>query len=149
RGRLRPAVDRGDAHQDVIRGGLGILDGDVEVAILREYPRVEQLELRLGSATPRILLHQPLVGECRLWILVEELHVGMRRRRVEIEIVFLDVLAVIALWSGEAEEALLEDGVVPVPQRQREAEPLVVVRDASDTVLAPAIDARARVVMGE
>jgi len=39
----------------------------------------------------------------------------MSRRAVEVEIVFLDVLAVIALAVGQAEQALLENGVVAVP----------------------------------
>ena len=59
--------------------------------------------------------------------------------RVEVEVVLLDVLAVIALGTGQPEEALLDDGVAPVPEREREAEPLVVVGDAADPVLAPAI----------
>ena len=69
----------------------------------------------------------------------------MGRRRVEVEVALLDVLAVIALRPAEAEEPLLQDGIAPVPERPREAEPLVVVRDARDAVLAPAIGSRARV----
>jgi len=44
---------------------------------------------------------------------------------VEVEVVLLDVLAVVALVAGDAEQALLEDGVAAVPEGQREAEPLV------------------------
>src|SRR4030095_9790665 len=75
------------------------------------------------------------------------LHVGMRRRGVQIEVALLDVLAVVALRPAEAEEPLLQDGIVPVPERPREAEALVVVRDPRDAVLAPAIGPRARVVV--
>ena len=85
----------------------------------------------------------------RLRILVEVLHVRVGRRAVEVEVVLLDVLAVIALAVGQAEEALLEDRVLAVPQRQGEAEPLLVVGDAGQAVLAPAIGARARLVVGE
>src|SRR5207249_6417261 len=60
-----------------------------------------------------------------------------------------DVLAVVALMAREPEQALLEDGVAAVPQRRREAEALVVVRDAGETVLAPAVGARPGVVVGE
>jgi len=43
---------------------------------------------------------------------------------------------VVALVAGDAEQALLEDGVAAVPEGQREAEPLVIVRDAGQAVLA-------------
>ena len=87
------------------------------------------------------------VGERRLRILVEVLHVRVGRRAVEVEVVLLDVLAVIALAVGQAEQPLLEDRVLAVPQGQREAEPLLVVGDAGQAVLAPAIGARAGLVV--
>ena len=73
----------------------------------------------------------------------------MGRRAVEVEIVFLHVLAVIALAVGQAEQALLEDRVLAVPEREREAEPLLVVGDAGQPVLAPVIRPRARLVVAE
>src|SRR5262249_14595992 len=42
-----------------------------------------------------------------------------------------------------------EDRILPVPQRQREAEVLPVVRDARQTVLAPAIRSRASLIVRE
>ena len=69
--------------------------------------------------------------------------------RVEVEVVLLDVLAVVALVAGQAEQALLEDRVAPVPQREREADPLVAVADAGEAVLVPAIGARSRVIVRE
>ena len=71
----------------------------------------------------------------------------MRRRAVEVEVVLLDVLAVIAFVAGEAEEALLEDRVAAVPEREGEADVLVAVADAGDAVLVPAVGARAGVVV--
>ena len=73
----------------------------------------------------------------------------MRWRRIEIEVVLLDVLAVVALTVGQAEEALLEDRVLAVPQGQRQAQALLVVADAGQAVLAPAVGPAAGVVMGE
>jgi hypothetical protein len=70
-----------------------------------------------------------------------------RRDVVEVEVVLLDVLAVIAFGAREAEQALLQDGIGFVPQSEREAQPLLVVGDAGNPVLAPAIGARARVVV--
>ena len=67
----------------------------------------------------------------------------MRRRTVEVEVVLLDILAVIALAVGQAEQALLEDRVAAVPQREGKAQTLLLVADAGDAVLAPVIGARA------
>src|SRR5207244_9102798 len=68
---------------------------------------------------------------------------------VEVEVVLLDVLPVIAFGPGESEQPLLEDGVSLVPQRQAEAQALMVVRDAEKTVLTPPIRPRARVIVRE
>src|SRR5262249_24440833 len=79
----------------------------------------------------------------------EELHVGVSRRRVEVEVVLLSVLAVISLVPGETEETLLQDGVAPVPERQGEAEPSVVVGNPGDPVFAPPVRPRPRVIVRE
>jgi len=55
----------------------------------------------------------------------------MRRRGVQIPPVVLDVLAVVALVTGEAERPLLQDRVPAVPERERQAQKLVVVADAA------------------
>src|SRR5579859_7019095 len=71
----------------------------------------------------------------------------MRGRGVEVEPVFLRVLAVIPLVAGEAEDSLLEDRILSVPERQPEAERLAVVADAGEAVLVPAVGAHAGVVV--
>ena len=73
----------------------------------------------------------------------------MRRRRIEVEVILLHVLAVIAFISRQAEQAFFQDGIAPIPQRQREADPLVAVADPADAVFSPAIGARARMVVRE
>src|SRR5215208_5644369 len=73
----------------------------------------------------------------------------MGGRRVQIEVVLLHVLAVVAFGAGEAEEALLEDGVGLVPEGKGETEGALVVADAEQAVLAPAVGAGAGVVVGE
>src|SRR5262250_3688405 len=73
----------------------------------------------------------------------------MGRRAVEVEVIFLDVLAVIPFAVGQSEQTLLEDGVPGVPQRQGEAEILLVVRDPAQPVLTPAIGSRARLIVAE
>src|SRR5690606_17306409 len=69
--------------------------------------------------------------------------------RVEVPPVLLGVLAVVALGTGEPEDALLEDGVAPVPEREGEAERLPVVADAAQPVLVPPVDPGAGVIVGE
>lgn len=60
-----------------------------------------------------------------------------------------DVPRSVPLAVGQPEEALLQDGIAPVPQGQGEAQPLPVVGDAGDAVLAPAVGAGAGMVVGE
>ena len=73
----------------------------------------------------------------------------MRRRRVEVPVGLLDVFAVVALAPGEAEQPLLEDRVGLVPERDREAEPAVIVGDAEQAVLGPAVGPRPGVFVGQ
>ncbi len=149
RGFLRAAVEGRDPDQQVIRRRLGILDKDVEVPVVVEDPRVEQFVFHLLAGAAAVRLDQIAIGKGRLGVLVKILHVGMRGRAVEIEIVFLDILPVVALGVRQAEEALLQNRVLSVPQGQGEAEPLLVVADARQAVLAPPVGPGARLVVGE
>ena len=146
---LRPAVVGRDLDEDVLGAALGVLHEDVEVPVVIEDAGVEELILHLVPGAPTVCLYQISIGKGRLGVLVEILHVRVGRRAVEIEVVLLHVLAVVALAVGEAEEPLLEDRVLPVPQGEGEAELLLVVGDAGDAVLAPAVGARAGMVVGE
>ena len=149
RRRLRPAVVRGDAHQQVVVVRLRVLDLHVEVAVVVEHAGVEQLVLEVAEAALAVRPQQVVVRVRRLRVLVDALHVRVRRRAVDVEPVLLDVLAVVALGVRQPEHPLLEDRVGAVPQREREAQPLLVVGHAGDPVLAPAVGARARVVVRE
>ena len=71
----------------------------------------------------------------------------MGRCGVEVVVEFLGVFAVVPLSVGEAEEALLEDRVLAVPQGQRQTQALLVVADAGQAVLAPAVSPAAGVVV--
>src|SRR6516225_4833292 len=73
----------------------------------------------------------------------------MGRRAVEIEIIFFDILAVIALGIGQSEEALLQDRVLSVPQGNSKAQPVVVVAETGEAVLAPVIGTGAGLIVGE
>ena len=148
-GRLGAAIVDRELDEDVLRRFLGILDEDVEVAVLVEDSGVDQLVLELVLAPAPVRLHEVGIRERRLGILVQVFHVRVRRRAIQVEVVLLDVLAVIALAVGQAEETLLEDRVRAVPERQGEAEPLLVIGDAGQAVFAPAVGARARLVVAE
>src|SRR2546422_5152189 len=142
-------IGDGDTTQKLVGRRLRVLGDDVEVAIFLEGPGVHELELGVTAAAPLVLFDEPRVGNLALGILVETLHIGVGRRGVEVEVIVLDVLAVVPLRAGEAENPLLENRVLLVPEREREAEPLVIVRDPEETVLSPAIGAGPRVVMRE
>src|SRR3954451_19187482 len=73
----------------------------------------------------------------------------MRRRAVLVEPVLLDVFRVVALRPGQPEEPFLEDRIASVPERERQAQRLLVVTDTRKTVLVPAVRARSRLVVGE
>jgi hypothetical protein len=149
RGRHRAAVVGGDEHQHVVRGGLGVLNDDVEIPVVVEHAGVEQLVLHVELAAARVGGGEIVVWKCRLRILVEALHVGMRRRAVEVEPILLDVLAVVALTVREPEHPLLEDRVRAIPEGERQTQPLTVIADPRDAVLAPAIGARSGVIVRE
>ena len=125
------------------------LDEHVPVPVILKQVSVQNLVLRYVASTLLVFLHELLVRVSLLRVLVQELHVRVRRRRVEIIVQLLDVLAMVALVSSHAKKTLLQDTVLAVPQREREAESLMIVGYARDTVLAPAVDSRAGVLVRE
>jgi hypothetical protein len=72
-----------------------------------------------------------------------------RRCAIGVEVVLLHIFTVVALAVGQSEKPLLGDWILAVPQGQREAEPLFVIGNAGDAVLAPSVGARAGMIMGE
>ncbi len=149
RRRIGTAIGRADPDDDVAGCDLGVLDLDVEVLVAGEDARIEQFVLELVPGALAVGLHQIVVRIGTLRIFVEPLHVGVRRRGVEIEVVLLHVLPVIPLGIGEAEETFLENRIAAVPERDRKTHPLVVVGNTGKPVLAPVVGARPRVVVGE
>src|SRR5262249_5308213 len=120
-----------------------------EVAVVVEDTGVEKLILHLGATAAPVGLHQVGVGIGPLRVLIKPFHVGVGRRRVKIKVVLFDVLAVVGFAVGQAEKALFENRVLAVPQRQRKTEPLVVVGKTGQAVLAPAISAGPRMIVGK
>ena len=151
-GDVRASVHHRDPHQNVVGRGFRVIDHDVEVAPLGEDARIHDLvfgdipSVAFGLAAG-VLGDEVVVREGGLRIFVEHPHVGVGGGAIEVPPELLHVLAVVALGIGEPEHPLLQDGIPTVPQRQRQAPELVVVAEARDTVLAPAIGAGAGLVV--
>lgn len=73
----------------------------------------------------------------------------MRGRIISIPVELLDILTMVALRISNAKETLLEDRVFAIPQRQRECQTTVRVRDACNAVFTPAISPRPGRIVGE
>src|SRR5262245_42048711 len=144
---LRSAIGDRDADQHIVGRCFGILNKNIEVAIVIERARINELELRIGLAAPTILLDELRVRELALRILVQRLHVRVRPRRVEVVKALLHIFAVVALVAREAEQPLLENRVAAIPQRERETEPALAVANAEKSILAPTIGATASLVV--
>lgn len=147
--RLVETVVHGDEHENVIGRVLGIFHRHIEVAVVLEDPGVEDLVLGIRQTTPGVFRHQIGIGKGRLGVLVEHAHIGMTGHAVEVEIQLLDVFAMIAFGVVQAEQALLENAVVFIPQRQPQAPVLGLVGEPGQAVLAPAIGTAAGMFVGE
>src|SRR4029453_1406204 len=79
----------------------------------------------------------------------EILHVGVSRGAVQVEVVFLHVLPVIPLAVREPEQALFQDRVLAVPQREGKTEGLLVVGDPRQAVFTPPIGPGPSLIVGE
>jgi hypothetical protein len=148
-GGLWSLVAHGDPHGIGVRALLGVVGGDREVAVLGEDPGVDEFEFGLVPRPRGVRGSQGGVGELGLRVVVAPGEPGAGRGGVLVPPVVLGVLAVVALGVGEPEGALLEDRVAPVPEGEGEAPVLVQVREPGEPVLAPAVDAGARVVERE
>ncbi len=82
-------------------------------------------------------------------IFVQVLHVRMCRRAVKVEVVFLDVLAVVALAIRQSEEALFEDRIAAIPQGHAKAKLLLVITDTGESIFTPVIRPRTGLIMRE
>ena len=144
---IRTSIERRNLYKDVFDVGLRILHKHIEIAILGEYAGVDQFVLRFLPAAPPILRDQLFVRKRGLRIFVKHLHVTMRRRRIQIKVVFLHIFAVIALVPVEAEKSFFQNRIVPIPHREAEADQLVPVADSADSVFSPAVSTRTGVIV--
>src|ERR1022692_3948069 len=68
---------------------------------------------------------------------------------IEIEPVFFDIFAVIALVARESKHSFFEDRVAAIPQRKGKHQQLVAIANAGDAIFSPAIGLAACHVVGE
>src|SRR5919197_5737606 len=94
-----------------------------------------------------IFLHELTVGEGGLGVFVEILHVGVGRGRVEVEVIFLNVLSMVTLSATEAKEPFFQERITAIPERQGKTQPLVVIGDPGEAVFTPAVGARTGVLV--
>ncbi len=146
---FRAAIDDGDLHQHVVRVGFGVFDENVEVAVVVEDAGIDQFVFGFQFAPAAIFVQELIVGKCALRILVEHLQIRVRRQCVEIPVALFHVFAVIAFAVGKAVEAFFQNGVMFVPERERQIELAVVVAQAGQAVVAPAVSAAASMVVRE
>ncbi len=109
-------------HENVLGRRLGVFDENIKIAIVVEHACVQQLELRLVLAAAGFSSTSRCVRKFLLRIFVEHLQVRMRRRRVEIIINLLHVLAVIAFAVGQAEKAAPSKSDRARSKRQRQTQ---------------------------
>ena len=65
------------------------------------------------------------------------------------KIALFDVLAMVAPGRGEPKEALLQDRLTAIPERQRKAQTAFAVGDPQEAFFPPAIDTAAGVIVWE
>src|SRR5262249_9385184 len=126
---------------------LGIFDEHIEVAVGVEAAGIDELEFRICPIAAPILFDQLVVREGCLRVFVEVLHVGMCGCRIEVEIIFLDVFAMVSFVAGQTVEALLQNGIAPIPKRKGETHILVPIANAGQTIFVPTIGPRTGMVV--
>ena len=128
---------------------LGIIRLDDPVAVGVEGAGVEQLVLGIELAAACVFGDEVVVRVLALRVVVAPAVPGVARQRVEVPPVLLRVLAVVALLPVSPKMRSLRIGSRPFQSASAEAEALLDVREAGESVLAPAVGTRTGVVVGE
>src|SRR5678816_2631356 len=108
---------------------------------------VHQLELRFVPGTPAVLIDQPLIRKRLLRIVIPPPQPRMARQPIQIPPILLHILAMISLRTGKAEHALLQDRINAIPQRQRQTQIMMNIRQPRHTVFIPAVRPRPCMIM--
>jgi hypothetical protein len=121
----------------------------IEIPAAFEDAHIREFQFRAAATEALVLEADVGVWVFRLRVFVERLGVGVSGGGIEVVVALLHVLAVVALVSAEAEQALLEDAVVAVPEGGGEAKAAAAVAPALQAVLTPAVGATAGLVVRE
>src|SRR5690606_134640 len=116
-----------------------IFDKYVKVFSLIEDTCVDKFKFGIEFTPPPIFGNQFFVWKSLLRILVQHLHVGMRRSAVEIVIMLFAVFAVIAFFSGKSKQSLFDNRILFVPECKSNVDQLFTVAYAADTIFSPTI----------
>src|SRR5690606_31986249 len=114
---------------------------------ISEY--VDQLDFRLVARRGSVARPQVFIRKRLLRIPVEHFHPRVGWDSVEVEIEFLDVLAVISLRTRQSEEALFQDWILTVPQCHRQAYVLEPIAESAQPILIPPKRPSMRVLEGK
>ena len=123
---VRSAICRRGTNEDVVDRIFCVLDLDFEETTF-ERGRVPKFKFAFASWAPGILPDQLFVGESRVRITINHPHEAVRRRIVDVPVKFLDVLTMIALGPGHAEETLLQNRIAPIPKCKGKAKTLLEI----------------------
>src|SRR5689334_12673973 len=126
-GSLRPTVMNRDLYENVLGCFFGVFNKYIEVTILVKNARVDEFVFEFLATARAICCNNLVVRESSLRILVKILHVGMRRRAVEVIIILFHIFPVVAFAVGQTKQTLLKNGIFSIPKRQCEAEPLLII----------------------
>src|SRR5215212_265197 len=145
--RFRSMVLDRDLGQDLGSRGLGVRDVDRPIPSMIKDSGVHEFKLRLVPGTSAVLIDQPLIRKRLLRIVISPAQPGMARKPIQIPPVLLHILAMVSLRTGKAEHALLQDRINTVPQRQRETQIVMNIRQTGHTIFIPAVGPRPRMIM--
>ena len=90
-----PAINGRHLDENIVGIRLCVFNKNIEVAVVIEHARIDQIKFRRLSTTTAVLFHKLRVGKRGLRIFVKIFHVGVRRCGIEVEKIFFNVLAVI------------------------------------------------------
>ena len=96
-----------------------------------EYAGVNQFVLEVFTRSVPVGHDQLAIRKLSLRVFVQIFHVGVSGSAVDVEVILLDILAMVPLAVGEPKQALLQDRIPLVPERESETEPLLLVADSS------------------
>jgi len=141
------AIGGGGPNKNVVRSGLRVFDVDIEEAIFGQDACLPQLELAFRFGARGVSGDELLVGEGAVRISIGHPHEAVGGRIVRVPINFLHILTVISLRSGYAEKALLQKRVAFIPESEGETEPILEIRNTTDSVFIPAIGTGTRMIV--